>query len=74
MSSQNVVSGPQFSAGNFVRIRRSRRTPHGGSRGVIVGIDETDMRGPYLVRFDDGTQFRYRPDEIEGLRESELLR
>src|SRR5207253_2057242 len=34
--------------------------------GVISSVDGRDRKGPYLVRFEDGTQFRYVADEIES--------
>jgi hypothetical protein len=53
-------------AGSNVRIRQSHRTPYSGREGIIESIDETDSKGAYLVRFEDGTQFRYNAHEIES--------
>src|SRR5579883_629649 len=54
-----------FSMGSPVRIRQSRRAPYSGRSGVLMGVDARDNRGPYIVRFEDGTQFRYKTEEIE---------
>ena len=55
-----------LSAGTRVRIRESQRSPYSGRFGVISSVDARDRKGPYLVRFEDGTQFRYVADEIES--------
>lgn len=54
-----------LSVGRRVRIRHSRRAPNRGRYGVIVGMDRADIKGAYLVRFEDGTHFRYNSDEFE---------
>jgi hypothetical protein len=54
-----------FSVGNQVKIRDSERSPYRGSYGVISSVDPQDERAPYLVRFEDGIQFRYKPEEVE---------
>jgi hypothetical protein len=65
MLSGNVDRLVPFATGNRVHIRRSHRAPYSGGYGIITSVDELDSKGPYLVRFDDGTQFRYRAHEIE---------
>ena len=52
--------------GSHVRIGHSHRSPYAGRYGVISSVDAGDNKGPYLVRFEDGTQFRYRAEEIES--------
>lgn len=59
-----------FPAGTRVWIRQSRRSPCAGQAGVLLSIDMNDERGPYLVRFDDGTEFRYKSREIDFRTES----
>src|SRR5262245_32000183 len=54
-----------LATGNRVHIRPSHRAPYSGGYGIITSVDDLDSKGPYLVRFDDGTQFRYRAHEIE---------
>lgn len=58
----NLVS---FFVGNRVRIRESRRSPYSGEWGVLSSVDLQDERAPYLVCFEDGTQYRYSADEVE---------
>jgi len=53
------------SKGSRVRIRASHRAPYAGQYGIIESVDEGDSRGPYLVYFEDGIQFRYTAHEIE---------
>ena len=54
-----------FPAGTRVQIRESRRSPCASASGVLLSIDLNDERAPYLVRFDDGTEFRYNSHEIQ---------
>ena len=54
-----------LAAGSRVRIQKSTRAPYAGRYGTIASFDENDSKGPYLVRFEDDTQFRYRPSEVE---------
>ena len=54
-----------FPIGTRVEIRAGRRSPYAGESGVLMSIDLDDERAPYLVRFDDGTQFRYKTHEIQ---------
>jgi hypothetical protein len=58
-----------FATGNRVHIRRSHRAPYSGGYGIITSVDQFDNKGPYLVRFDDGTEFRYRAHEIEAVND-----
>lgn len=37
---------------------------------MIMSIDPADSKGPYLVLFSDGLQFRYRAEELEPLQGS----
>jgi len=67
MSFQSDSRLSSFFTGVRVRICQSVRAPHAGCDGIITSVDEDDTRGPYLVRFEDGTQFRYRPHEIESV-------
>jgi len=60
--------------GSHVRIGHSHRSPYAGRYGVISSVDAGDNKGPYLVRFEDGTQFRYRAEEIESAHTRTLNR
>src|SRR5262245_59601074 len=62
----------RLSAGMRVRVRRSPRAPYGGRCGNIVCIDQSDSKGAYLVRFEDGTEFRYTAGEIESAKVSQV--
>ena len=57
------------STGGRVRIRESRRAPYSGCSGILADVDYGDSKGPFLVRFEDGTQFRYKAAEIESAQE-----
>jgi len=57
------------SNGSRVRIRESRRAPYAGCFGIVADVDYGDSKGPFLVRFEDGTQFRYKAAEIESAQE-----
>ncbi len=57
---------PKLPVGSRVRIRESHRAPYSGHHGILAGID-TDPKGAFVVRFDDGTQFRYNSDELESV-------
>ena len=57
------------STGSRVRIRESLRAPYAGCFGIVTDVDYGDSKGPFLVRFDDGTQFRYKAAEIESAQE-----
>jgi len=72
MLSQGADSFVPPSAGSRVRIRQSRRAPYAGRLGIVAGIDYSDNKGPFLVRFEDGTQFRYRAGEIEAEKEHRI--
>jgi hypothetical protein len=63
-SKRNFAS---FAIGNRVRIRESRRSPYPGQCGVVSSIDPKDGLAPYLVRFEDGMQFRYKAEEFESM-------
>lgn len=65
MISQRDHSLLPLSAGSHVRVRQSHRSPYAGRCGTINSIDASDSKGPFLVCFEDGTQFRYRNHEIE---------
>ena len=54
-----------FFVGSRVRIRESRRSPYSGEWGVLSSVDLHDERAPYLVSFEDGTQYRYSANEVE---------
>jgi len=69
MLSQRDDSFVPPSAGSRVRIRESRRAPYAGHFGVVASVDLSDSKGPFLVRFQDGTQFRYKQAEIESAQE-----
>ena len=73
MLSQRDDSFLPPSAGSQVRIRESRRAPYAGCFGVVAGVDYSDSKGPFLVRFEDGTQFRYKAAEIESAQEHRTL-
>jgi hypothetical protein len=57
----------RWDTGYPVRIRRSHRVPLAGSIGKIVSVDPADSYGAYLVRFENGLQFRYRENEFTAL-------
>jgi hypothetical protein len=57
----------QFSAGDQVCVRRSNRAPLSGRSGTIIEVDMNDSRSPYLIRFSNGLQFRYRPEELQQI-------
>ena len=61
-SKKNLAS---FCVGNRVRIKESQHSPYAGHSGVVSSVDLTDERGPYLVRFEVGMQFRYKAEEVE---------
>src|SRR5215471_17524395 len=50
---------------HHVRIRRSWRTPLAGRSGVVLAIEPDDPYGTYLIRFEDGLQFRYERRDLE---------
>jgi len=53
--------------GNTVRIRRTWRTPHAKSPGVVSAIEPNDPYGTYTIEFEDGLQFRYKRYELEPI-------
>lgn len=53
--------------GNRVHIRRSCRTPLAGRSGVILLTEPDDLRGTYLVQFEDGLQFQYDRQDLQLL-------
>ena len=63
---QNKRKFASFAVGNRVQIRESRRSPYPGQCGVVSSIDQRDGLAPYLVRFEDGMQFRYKAKEFES--------
>jgi hypothetical protein len=69
MLSQRDDSFVSLSAGSRVRIRESHRAPNAGHFGIVAGVDHSDSKGPFLVRFEDGIQFRYKAAEIESAQE-----
>jgi len=69
MLSQRDDSFVPPSAGSRVRIRESHRAPYAGYFGIVAGVDYSDSKGPFLVRFEDGIQFRYKAAEIESAQE-----
>ncbi len=56
-----------FSTGDYVRVKEYWRSPLAGQYGRIAEIPPGDPCGPYLVRFGNGLQFRYRGDELVAL-------
>ena len=52
-------------SGTQVRIRRSWRTPMAGRPGVVSAVEPNDRYGTYLIRFEDGLQFRYERQDLE---------
>jgi hypothetical protein len=52
-------------SGSHVRIRRSWCTPLAGRSGVVLAIEPDDPYGTYLIRFEDGLQFRYERRDLE---------
>ena len=58
---------PNFKPGDIARIRSSIHSPYSGHTGTVLRVDNDDERGPYLVSFIDGLQFRYKAEEIELL-------
>jgi hypothetical protein len=57
-------SDPQIRLGAPVCIRNNKRSPYPGREGVIIAINPSDVRGEYLVQFDDGMCFRYQASEF----------
>ena len=57
----------ELRTGNHVRIRRSWGTPLAGRSGVVLAIEPDDPYGTYLIRFEDGLQFRYERPDLEVL-------
>ena len=53
--------------GDCVLIRAGFRTPYSNQRGTLKEIASGDPLGPYLVHFDDGMEFRYRPNELDKI-------
>ena len=51
--------------GDAARVRYSIHSPYSGYTGVVMNVDPTEKRGPYLVMFSDGLQFRYSEQELE---------
>ena len=45
-------------------ILMNSRSPYPGRIGVVVEINDDDLYGPILVRFNDGLQFRYKQSEL----------
>jgi hypothetical protein len=74
MLSQSDDSFVPLSAGSRVRIRESHRAPYAGHFGIVAGVDHSDSKGPFLVRFEDGIQFRYKAAEIESAQEHQHRR
>ena len=56
-----------FRTGDVVRVKEHRRSPLGGQPGWITEVTPGDPFGPFLVRFGNGLQFRYRGDELVAL-------
>jgi hypothetical protein len=52
-------------SGSHIRIRRSWCTPLAGRSGVVLAIELDDPYGTYLIRFQDGLQFRYERRDLE---------
>ena len=50
--------------GDRVLVNRGFRSPCAGSFGTVIGINFKDRYGVYLVRFDNGLQFRYASNEL----------
>jgi hypothetical protein len=62
-----IGPGHGFSTGDPVRVQVHSRSPMAGQSGRIVAISPRDAYGPYLVRFGNGLQFRYRENELVAL-------
>ena len=56
--------------GDRIRVRDNKRSPYSGRLGVIIGVDASDGKGAYLVRFEDGLNFRYNASEIDSTSDS----
>jgi hypothetical protein len=54
-----------FKTGEAAKVRHSIHSPYSGRTGTILEIDHFDPRGPYLVVFSDGLQFRYQSQELD---------
>lgn len=50
--------------GTPVRIHNSAQRPLAGRTGTIIAVSSADPFGPYLVKFEDGLQFRYEGSEF----------
>jgi hypothetical protein len=66
MRNQTNGNFASHSIGDRVRIRESQRSPYPGQSGVVSSVDLKDARAPYLVRFADGMEFRYKAQEVES--------
>jgi hypothetical protein len=50
--------------GDRVRIQLSSRLPYAGQVGIVLEINDDDVYGAILVRFDDNLEFRYAWSEL----------
>jgi len=66
MLDKNDILG-DIKVGNFVRIRRTWRSPYAGRLGVVSAIELSDRYGIYMIEFEDGLQFRYNRHELEPI-------
>ena len=60
----------ELKSGAAARVRPSIHSPYGGRVGVMMNVDHSDERAPYLVMFSDGLQFRYQAAELEPLEKT----
>jgi hypothetical protein len=55
-----------FKPGDRVHIKPSVRTPYSNHFGILTNVTPEDPLGPFLVRFDDGVEFRYHSAELQN--------
>jgi hypothetical protein len=58
----------KLEVGDRVYVLHSIQSPCAGSSGVVTAIDVKDRYGTYLVRLDNGLQFRYLRHELESVQ------
>lgn len=60
-------------AGDYIRVRRTARSPMPGQMGRVMTVSSNDPLGPYLVEFENGMRFRYRHSELERVAYSSSI-
>jgi len=63
--SREVLDPKLLAVGRCVRVARTHRSPMPGELGSVIDISLDDNRGPFVVKFSNGLQFRYIAKELE---------